>query len=390
MESVAQGLLLPELKLLETRKGRGGIELRVEKTSTFEVCPRCAQRSWSVYDRREVRLRDEPVRRIPVFLVVRKRRFSCGPCRRPFTEPVPGVRKGYRTTERYRRAIRQACEDYADLSRVRRRLGCSAGLLYRVFYEQLELEVRKRRRPWPEKVGLDEHYFKRKRGQFDPRGFVTMVVDQKAKGLYEVVDGRRKADLREALFDIPGRENVRLVSLDMSDTYKSFAKEFFPNAQLVADKFHVLRLLNPALTKYRKRVPGAHEDAYVRRILLRSRIKLHWRWRRRLDAWLLKHPELRAVYESKEALYRLYRTRGYKQAKKALTALTDSLALSTLPELKTLRRTLLRWRREILAYFVTRLTNARTEGLNGKAKLLKRRAYGYKSFDNYRLRLLAA
>ncbi|MDB4983470.1 MAG: transposase TnpA, partial [Myxococcales bacterium] len=74
----------------------------------------------------------------------------------------------------------------------------------------------------------------------------------------------------------------------------------------------------------------------------------------------------------------------------ALTALTDSLAASPLPELQTFRRTLLRWRREILAYFGTGLTNARTEGFNNKAKLVKKRAYGYRSFRNYRLRLLNA
>ena len=66
------------------------------------------------------------------------------------------------------------------------------------------------------------------------------------------------------------------------------------------------------------------------------------------------------------------------------------MALSSLPEVRTLRTTLLRWRREVLAYFLCRLTNARTEGFNGKAKLVIRRAYGYKSFANYRLRLLNA
>ena len=59
-------------------------------------------------------------------------------------------------------------------------------------------------------------------------------------------------------------------------------------------------------------------------------------------------------------------------------------------ELQTFRRTLVRWRREILVYFDTRLTNARTEGFNNKAKLVKKRAYGYRSFRNYRLRLLNA
>jgi transposase len=66
------------------------------------------------------------------------------------------------------------------------------------------------------------------------------------------------------------------------------------------------------------------------------------------------------------------------------------MALSLLPEIKTLRRTLLKWRNEILAYFETRLTNGRTEGFNNLAKLVQKRAFGYKNFRNYRLRVLTA
>jgi transposase len=68
----------------------------------------------------------------------------------------------------------------------------------------------------------------------------------------------------------------------------------------------------------------------------------------------------------------------------------NSLALSHIPELQTLRGTLMKWRKEILAHFLTRATNGMTEGFNGKAKLVKRRAYGCRSFRNYRLRLLNA
>jgi hypothetical protein len=82
--------------------------------------------------------------------------------------------------------------------------------------------------------------------------------------------------------------------------------------------------------------------------------------------------------------------RGADRAGLALTALTDRLASSTLPELQTFRRALMRWRNEILAHFGTGLTNGRTEGFNNKAKLVKKRAYGYRSFRNYRLRLLNA
>jgi len=61
-----------------------------------------------------------------------------------------------------------------------------------------------------------------------------------------------------------------------------------------------------------------------------------------------------------------------------------------LKEIQTLRKTLMKWGEPILAYFFTGLTNGRTEGYNNLAKLIQRRAFGYKSFENYRLRLLNA
>ena len=94
-ESLTRYLLLPELRWLKNRKAdEGGVLLFAEKTSEFEVCPRCATVSRSVYDHRWVKLRDDPIRDDQAFIWVRKRRFICRPCRRPFTEPIEGVRKG--------------------------------------------------------------------------------------------------------------------------------------------------------------------------------------------------------------------------------------------------------------------------------------------------------
>ena len=211
----------------------------------MEVCPRCATASTSVYDHRTARVRDTPVRGMMVRLLVRKRRFACRPCGKPFTEPVPGVRKGYRTTERYRRSVLWACENFSDLTHVRRAYGCSSGYLYEALYTQLELQRRKRLYPWPATIGLDEHFFRRGKGGF--RQFVSMVIDYKNRRLFELVEGRTVAEMEAALGHVEGRENVRNVVLDMCDPYRSFATRFFPNARLVADKFHVLRLLSVLL-----------------------------------------------------------------------------------------------------------------------------------------------
>lgn len=387
-EGFIRYLLLPELRLLGTRKGvAGGTEFFVEKTSPMEVCPRCATPSESTYDRRWVRLKDDPLRNGEAILWVHKRRFSCKPCGLPFTEPVDGVRKGYRTTQRYRSRLLWACDHFSDLKAVRRVYRCSSGLLHRVLYEQLELKRRTRLYPWPTKVGIDEHLFKHD-SRLNTRRFVTMVVDHKNSRLLEVVEGKEGAVLKAALEHIPGRENVRWVALDLSDGYRKFAREFFPNAQLVADKFHVLRLVQPAIYRYLKQLELGRDALPLYKLLRRNPLKLSPELRWRVRTWLADKPALRELWTVKEAINRVYRVRGRDRAKRALAALTDSMAFSTLPEVRTLRRTLVYWRKEILAYFYCRLTNARTEGFNGKAKLVIRRAYGYKSFRNYRLRLL--
>jgi transposase len=382
-------LLLPELKLRRSwrKPGTGTLGVEAEKESDLEVCPRCATPSKSVYDHRSVAVRDSPLRDLAVRLVVRKRRFSCRPCGRPFTEPVPGILPGYRSTERYRRSLLWACENFSDLTQVRRAYRCSSGYLYKALYTQLELQRRKRLYPWPAVVGLDEHFFRRRRGF---RSFVTMVVDYPNRRLFELVEGRSIGELEAHLADISGRDNVRFVVADLCDPYKSFAQRFFPNARVVADKFHVLRLLTPHINRRRKLITGDRRSALIRRLLLRSRFTLDHASRWAVDKWLEAYPDLRELYAAKESLHALYRIRGADRAGLALTALTDQLAASTLPELQTFRRTLLRWRREILAYFGTGLTNGRTEGFNNKAKLVKKRAYGYRSFRNYRLRLLNA
>lgn len=85
---------------------------------------------------------------------------------------------------------------------------------------------------------------------------MTVVVDYNNKRVRELVLGRSRCELDQSLQEIPGRENVKNVVLDMSDTYRSFARNFFPNAELIADKFHVLRLLSPSINRRRKAITG--------------------------------------------------------------------------------------------------------------------------------------
>ncbi len=389
--SLLRRILLPELELTRSWffSGHDHTHLEVRKTSTIEVCPRCATPSGAIYDHRVARIRDAPIRDRQVMLHIRKRRFSCKPCAKPFTEPVPGIHKGARFTERFKRAVLWACETFSDLKSVRRAFRCSAGFLYRTLYQQLELKRRMRLYPWPKVIGIDEHFFRRN-PTFGFREFVSVLVDYKGRRLMEVVHGRSSAELEYSLQYIPGRHHVRFVVMDLCEPFRNFVRGFFKNALIVADKFHVVRLLSGAINRRRKEITGDRRTLPLRRLLLRNGFTLDHGRRFLLNRWLQRHPELNEVYRTKEALHSLYRVKGYDRAARVFTRLTDQMAGSQLPEIQTLRSTLMRWRFEILTYFASGLTNGRTEGFNNKAKVVKRRAYGYRSFANYRLRLLNA
>jgi len=386
-ERLARFVLLPELSATEFRRGPGISVIRVAKTSSFEVCPKCAQKALGVYDRRVVRVKDSPIRDSIAVLEIVKRRFWCRPCRKPFTEPVEGIAKGQRTTRRYRRHLLWACEKFSDLKQVRQHMKCSYGFLYKTLYEQLELQSRKRLYPWPKNVGLDEHRFKKHPEKRFPI-FASIVVDHVNKRVFDLVEGRSNDELNAALWHIPGRENVKRVTIDLSTTYRSFVRGFFPDARIVADKFHVVRLLTPEINRERKQIAGDRRRNPIGRMLLRNGHSLSFFERSAVYKWLDDHPTIKELYHAKEALHGIYRCRGYKRASRSLTLFVDRLGASSLPALQRLRRTLISWRREILEYFIAPLTNGRVEGFNGKAKLIRRRAYGYRSFKNYRLRVL--
>ena len=390
-EKLAQNFLLPELEVVHVFKSsKRGIQIRAVKKSEFEVCPKCATPSSRVHDYRTIKVKDAPFRGKLIYFEIKKRRFRCQNCKSVFTEPIAGVKKNARVTKRFERSVYWHCDQLQDLKKVRKAHDCGYKLIYRALYSELRKKQQERKNdPWPRTIGIDEHAFRRhsKRGV---REFATMIVDYNNKRLKEVVLGKTGGELRYQLDHIEGRERVKNVVLDLADHYKSFVKDFFPNAKMVADKFHVLRLLHPAINRRRKQITGDKRNNPLRKLLLMNSKKLDYFQRKAIEKWLKDHPELAEIYYAKEWMHKLYRCRGKKWAGKSLTKLTDLLALSKVKELKTLRRTLMKWREEILNYFENRITNARTEGYNRVAKLLQRRSYGLRSFKNYRLRLLDA
>lgn len=378
-----------KLKFVSSIKFKGGNLWRAEtKPTRNEPCPRCGTLCSQFYGKAKTRLRDQPLRSEALYIEIIKQRYFCKACKKPFVERIDGFKNRQRSTGRFEKFIAEMCEQFSNISNVQKCYKCSSSFAYKVFYKYQAFKLKEKiNYSWPSVIGIDEHFFSRKKGYVE---YVTVITDMNKKRLYEMVEGKDTKTLIEQLGHLKGRENVKLVTMDMSSTYKKFVRDFFPNAMIVADKFHVLRLLTPTIMKMQKEIHGHRQELYLKKIVLKNRMKMDYFLRSDVDKYLKQYPELDMIYRYKERLYEFYRTKGLIRAVRGFYKLVNQLKGTGHRALLKLAKTMERWKKEILLYFETGLTNARTEAFNRTAKLVQRRACGYKSFKNYRLRTLNA
>ncbi len=386
--AVIDGLLHPEVEFICSRKFRNGHLWEVQKKRKDQPCRRCGLLCSRRYGRVTATVREKSLTDKPLWLKVYKHRYYCEGCKKPFTELTPGTYLKRRTTQQFRKWIRKCCDSFATLKEVGFQNFCSQGFVYNAYYEQLEVKTRElKTKQWPQVMGVDEHFFTRRRGYPE---YVTVFVDLKKRKLFEVAPTKSKKLLMEQLKNIPGREQVKVVCIDLAPGYRSLVKELFPNARIVADKFHVLKLLMPEIMKERQKIEPQHKKALGRKRLLANRSNLDYWVRSDMDVALRSYPELNELYRAKEKLHTLYRSHGFLRAYQSYRNLVKFLERCAHPKLKTLLKTLKRWRDEILNYFDFKVTNGVTEAMNGNAKALQRRARGFRQFKNYRLAFINA
>lgn len=101
-----------------------------------------------------------------------------------------------------------------------------------------------------------ENRFGTTKGRYYSVDYNTMVVDITHHRVYRVCESKSISKVFQELKHIPGAENVEDTVIDLSEGYRSLIRTLFPNARITADKFHVLRLLGPAINRRRKKIAG--------------------------------------------------------------------------------------------------------------------------------------
>jgi transposase len=251
-------------------------------------------------------------------------------------------------------------------------------------------------------LGLDEVLMVRV-GPFHRQHFSTQIVDVRAGKLLDIVPGRSSAEpmgwlaQRGRAF----RDGLQFGTLDLSGPYRHVFEVMVPDATLVADPFHVTKLANTKLDECRRRVQnetlghrGRKSDPLYRcrRLLTKAKERLDDKGSEKLRGLLRAgdpNGDVATCWEAKEAVRELYQHADPDMALEWVTQLGHELQDADYPvEARSLGRTLIRWRHQIAAWHTAHVSNGPTEAVNNLIKRVKRAAFGFTSFRNYRIRSL--
>ena len=341
-------------------------------------------------------------------LVWHKRRWRCG--RRGCSggavteqDPVIAPPRERLTTRAGRWATRQAgCG--RPLKEVASELGCSwhpVNASVRRWGEAL-IDADTERIRGTEALGLDEHLMWR-RGRFRTKAWATSIVDVGRGQLLDIVPGRTARAPTRWMLARPRswREQIRWAVLDLSGPYRAAFDAAAPHAKQVADPFHVVRLANDALDEVRRRIQNQtlghrghkHDPLYrARKLLVSASENITDNGRTRLRGLLDAgdpYGDVRDAWHAKETLRSIYDIADADLGAATVDQLAQDLQDPAMPpEINRLGRTIWRWRHQIANWHTARVTNAATEAANNLAKRVKRAAFGFTNFNNYRIRAL--
>ena len=378
---------LPSVELLDQSTQGNTLVLRVMARAKRRRCPRCGQRTEQIHQYHRQYKQDCSLGRQRVMLELVKRRFRCSRCGKVFTEPDEACGWRRRSTRRFRAHLAQEAR-WQTVKRVAGKEGVSEALVRRAFRAEAQARLAASRARAPRLLGLDE--FAVAKGQ----RYQTVLCDLEEHSVLEVVAGRGLDTTQRALDALPDAEGVEAVVMDMHEPYRQAVHMACPRAEVVADKYHVIRQVTQAMDQVRLRLQRQetkgrkHVLHRKRRLLLKGQEALSYQEREALEALFGAYPEMSRAWHLKEAFRAWYHCPDRRTAARALDQWEREALQQGPKEFGRLSYMLTQWREEILNYFDHRVTNGFVEGKNNRIKVIMRTGYGYRNMANLRLRIL--
>lgn len=379
--------------------------LCLKSITQFVICPKCGQILSKFHDYRRIQIKHYTCGKQPLFISIRKKRFKCSDCNLKITEQLKLVEKNCFISNGIRKSIFFSLTQMGSLKSIAANHNVSSTTVYQALNKVPPV---KKTFSLPSVLSFDEF-----RANTSDGKYAFMAVDPINKRILEILPSRRFNVVFSffSRFSRKERNRVKFIIIDLWKPYEKIIQKLFPNATLVADKFHYQRLVSLSLNEIRKQ-SCSRMDAKVA-----YQVKKYWRLiNKSFDkvddkdkhySYLLKR--YATDYEILNYILSLDKelstAHGFYQEFLCLISLSDQelqvnmlknwiqkALASEIKELQSNAKTFTQWFNAIASSFQTfdghKLSNAFIEGTNNKIKVIKRVSFGYQSFLNFRKRIL--
>jgi len=368
----------------------GGITYDISPKPEAIKCPDCNSRSVIKRGTTVRNLRTIPIGSKPVTIRTIIQRVWCSGCKfvRQIKLPFSKEGKSYtRAFERYALELSKVMtiKDIANHLRI------SWGTIKQI--QKAHLTKRYRSIPLKKvtRIAIDEISIGK------GHQYVTIVLDLESGRILHVGNGKGGDALKPFWKKVKNsKARIKAISIDMSPAYLSAVIEHMPGSTIVFDRFHVVKLFNEKLSKFRRHLYNHLSDKEDQKLLKGTRwlllknpenLKQRNDEPRRLEKALEINQPLSTVYYMKEELRQIWAQKDKKTGEKLINNWINLANLSDIPMLKKFAKTLSLHKIRILAYYDYGISTGPLEGTNNKIKTMKRQAYGYRDQEFFKLKL---
>ena len=378
-----------------------GIILQVESIHKESYCHHCGTKSNRLHQNHRYVVKDLSWGEKPVFLEINRRQFKCKKCGKPFSEKLDFVNNRRTYTKRLANTIIKSVLS-SDIQSVAKQ-----GVVTTEEIERMLSDASQELSSKPsnlKKLGIDEIALIKGQGNY-----CAVLIDLDTSKLITIVLGRTQAEIEPVLKSWGSEvlKKIEEVSIDLWKGYKTLVKKLMPNVQVVADRFHVMVQVNQELNTQRKRElrqvidlkktsKFSQKAAEYQEILevindskyclLKNEENLNEKQTIKLMEVKKVCPNLAEMHKLKEKFRQIFENTKTNWLRALLRiGIWQKRAQQYFPDTV---KTITNWFDEIIAYFDNRTTSGIVEGINNKLKLIKRSAYGFRNFENYKNRCL--
>lgn len=376
------------------------IDLKTKTNKKF-TCYRCRSPLGRLRGQHRLRIKELSVMGMRCFVSFWRRKGDCPTCKKARSEHVGFLAKeSPHMSQRYAWWIGKMCEIAAE-ARVAELVQENKMTVMRVDIARLKRMLKHYKIPPVEWISVDEVYArsKGKPGESRDKRFFTIISDLKTRRVIWVSESRSKAAL-DQFYSLIGREacqNIRIVAMDQHDAYKVSTEENCPNALIVWDRFHLMQSFNNAANDLRSEIFQYSNKSDPIRQLTRPKSKFIFlkkdsrrtkEERQHLDEAIKQNELLLKLEMIKERVHSFFQENDPDIAWKVWDEIGDWIDELGFKSLISWFKALDRNWDTLQNYFKVKVSSALSEGQNNVIKTLKRRAFGYRNMEHFRLKIL--